>query len=212
MIPVGCGYRFTVQGPGPVIGEGTATVPEGPPVRLAIQDLTNRSFEPNLEIKYTGYLRNQFKIGSGADIVQKEKTADFLLKGTIESVQLPSLTFSRTQTQESRVTVTVKVQVQDRGTGKPVWTQTSVGSGEFFVNESPNSAGSGGIQFNRVLQDRALEQAGQVIASDLASRFLFARNQGMFTPQTSKDHADSNPSSDSPNLIEPTPLPSSLLP
>ena len=80
LIPAGCGYRFTVQGPGPVIGGGPGLKQEGPPVRLAIQDLTNRSFEPNLELKYTEYLRNEFKSGSGADIVQDGKPADFLLK------------------------------------------------------------------------------------------------------------------------------------
>jgi hypothetical protein len=45
-----------------------------------------------------------------------------------------------------------------------VWTQTSKASSEFFVTPD--------LQFNRVLQNRALEQAGRLVAEDLASRFL----------------------------------------
>jgi hypothetical protein len=43
------------------------------------------------------------------------------------------------------------------------------------------------LQFNRVLQDRAVEQAGQLVASDLADRFWGAKDQGKFQPSEGKE-------------------------
>jgi len=36
------------------------------------------------------------------------------------------------------------------------------------------------LQFNRALQDRAIEQAGLLVALDLVDGFLIARDNGMF--------------------------------
>ena len=49
-------------------------------------------------------------------------------------------------------------------TGKVVWDRPSTASSEFFLTND--------LQFNRVLQTRALEQAGRLIAEDLATQFL----------------------------------------
>lgn len=174
----GCGYQFTVEGPGPVIGGG-ARVAEGPPVRLTLPTLKNNTFEPNLEFKFTRYLRQALQSSGSATVVEDDLSADFVLDGAIVSVTLPSVAFSQEQTQESRVTVTVAVTVKHRKTGKVRWTQAKTNSAEFFVGASSSSAASG-LQFNRVLQDRALEQAGQGAAEDLADGFLSARDQGKF--------------------------------
>ena len=182
----GCGYRFSVEGRGPTLGGATTVEYEGPPVVMTFTQLDNRTFESNLEYKYTDYLKEEFVVTGGAKIVENLEDADYVLKGAIESVSLPSLTFSQNQTQESRVTVNVRVQVTDRRLGKILWQQSASGSAEFFVGSSSNSSGGGGIQFNRVLQDRALEQAGQFVAEDLADRFLFAREKGVFTPKPTK--------------------------
>ena len=93
----GCGYQFTVEGPGPVIGGGR--VAEGPPVRLALHTLKNKTFEPNLEFKYTRYLRQALQSAGSATIVEDDLLADFVLDGAIVSVTLPSVAFSQTQTQ-----------------------------------------------------------------------------------------------------------------
>jgi hypothetical protein len=42
------------------------------------------------------------------------------------------------------------------------------------------------LQFNRVLQNRALEQAGRYVAEDLASRFLMQLESGRLTKPVSK--------------------------
>jgi outer membrane lipopolysaccharide assembly protein LptE/RlpB len=209
----GCGYQFQVEGNGPTVGGERVVKTEGPPVLLAIDPLQNRTFERDLEIKYSQYLRRQFKLNSGAEVVKTPQEADFLLAGAIESVSLPSLTFTQNQTQESRVSVQVKVEVKNLRTGQVLWVQSANGTAELFVNASPEGeGGQRGLQFNRILQNRALEQAGQAVAVDLSDRFLIAREKGVFTPPPpeTKDQGEAAPTS-TPNqrapLSEPLPSP-----
>jgi hypothetical protein len=86
---------------------------------------------------------------------------------------MPTLSFSRTTTLESRTEVVVVVKVEETRTKRVVWTQTAKGASEFFVTTDLN--------FNRALQNRALEQAGRFIAEDLASRFLLLLESGQLT-------------------------------
>ena len=166
LLLAGCGYQFQVEGQGPTIGAATAQIRDGKAApKLAIHIFENRSFEPNIELKYTDYSRKEFAAGSGARVVSASESPDLVLKGQILSVVLPTLVFSITEgTQESRATVTVRATVEDTRTGKVVWTQNATASSEFFVTND--------LQFNRVLQTRATEQAGHLIAEDLAVRFL----------------------------------------
>lgn len=199
----GCGYQFTVDGPGPVIGGRSGLVAHAPPVRLVFPSMRNNSFEPNLEFKYTKYLRQAMQSAGSADFVD-HASADFILEGAILSVALPSLAFSRTRTQESRVMVTVGLTVKDRKTGKVRWSQTGTSTADFFVGASSTSDSESGLQFNRVLQDRAIEQAGQQVAADLADRFLGANEQGVFD----RDGAKTVPNpigseSTTPEIFEP---------
>ena len=178
----GCGYRFSVEGPGPQIGGESVSEQEGPPVRLVIRDLRNSTFQSNLEFVYTRYMREQFAVSSGAQVVAEDAQADYVMTGEIVSVTIPSLTFSSGQTRERRVNVVVRVTVANRATGESLWTETATGTGEFFVNRAPEvEARQDQIQFNRVLQDRALEQAGQAAAEMLAAAFWAARDQGIFS-------------------------------
>ena len=188
---VGCGYRFSVEGPGPRIGGGSAPRAEGPSVRLAIQDVANRTFYRDLESAYTDYMRQEFAVGSGAQVVAEAAQADYVIKGEIVSVTVPSLTFSTAQIRESRVHAVVRVTVERRSTGSVLWTKTATGTGEFFVNRAADVEGSQDvIQFNQVLQDRALEQAGQEAMERLAAAFWHAWDQGTFSsaqPSSSRD-------------------------
>jgi hypothetical protein len=137
---------------------------------LIVLTLENKSFEPNLETRYTNYLRHEFSSGSGAQVVSESEAADLVLSGQILSVILPSLSFTQTTTFESRAEVLVIIKVQETRTQRLVWAQTSKGTSEFYVTSD--------LQFNRVLQNRALEQAGRFIAEDLASRFLLQLESG----------------------------------
>jgi hypothetical protein len=184
----GCGYQFRVEGVGPTIGGATATSsPTSPPPRLVVRTLENKTFEPNLEVRYTNYLRQEFSSGSGAQIVQDPEAADLVLSGQILSVSVPTLSFSQTTTLESRAEVFVMVQVEEIRTKRLVWAQTARGASEFYVTSD--------LQFNRVLQNRALEQAGRFIAEDLASRFLLQLESGKLAKSAvrpASDNADTN--------------------
>ena len=183
-----CGYQFRVEGAGPTIGGAAATSsPMSPSPRLVVRTLENRSFEPNLETRYTNYLRHEFSSGSGAQIVSETEAADLVLSGNILSVTLPTLSFSQTTTLESRVEVFVMVKVEETRTNRLVWAQTAKGASEFYVTPD--------LQFNRVLQNRALEQAGRFIAEDLASRFLLQLESGQLAKppaHPASDNADPN--------------------
>ncbi len=169
-----CGYQFRVEGAGPVVGgkpaAASADKPKGPTPKLAIAPFENHTFEPNIEQKFTTYTRHEFSAGGGVEVVNDKAAADLFLKTQIVTVSTPSLSFNQDATFEQRVMVTVKATVQDLRQGKEVWTQTSIGAGEFFLTND--------LQFNRVLQSRALEQAGRQIAEDLATRFLAHLDQG----------------------------------
>jgi hypothetical protein len=171
-----CGYQFRVEGAGPTIGGTSAPTSSEPPPRLVIRTLENKSFEPNLETRYTNYLRREFSSGSGAQIVPESEAADLVLTGQILSVIVPTLSFTQTTTLESRTEVLVLVKVEETRTKKVVWLQTAKGSSEFFVTTD--------LQFNRALQNRALEQAGRFIAEDLASRFLLQLESGKLSKPT----------------------------
>ena len=182
-----CGYQFRVEGAGPTIGSATATSSStSPPPRLIVRTLENKSFEPNLETRYTNYLRHEFSSGSGAQIVTDTEAADLVLSGQILSVIVPTLSFTQTTTLESRTEVVVIVKVEETRTKRLVWAQTAKGVSEFYVTPD--------LQFNRVLQNRALEQAGRFIAEDLASRFLLQLESGQLanpSAHPASDNADS---------------------
>jgi len=174
---VACGYQFRVEGAGPTIGGAVAPTSNEPPPRLIIRTLINNSFEPNLEIRYTNYLREEFSSGSGAQVVPESDAADLVLTGQILWVSVPTLSFSQTATLESRAEVVVAVRVEDMRSKKMVWSQLAKGASEFFVTPD--------LQFNRALQNRAMEQAGRFVAADLAARFLLQLETGTLTKSVS---------------------------
>ncbi len=177
----GCGYQFRVEGAGPTIGASNAAVSSAPPPRIVIRTLQNMSFEPNLETRFTNYIRHEFSSGSGAQVVADSEAADLVLTGQILAVLLPTLSFSQTTTLESRAEVVVAVKIEETRTKRVVWAHSAKGASEFYVTPD--------LQFNRVLQNRALEQAGRFIAEDLASRFLLQLESGRLT----KPVADAQP-------------------
>jgi hypothetical protein len=172
-----CGYQFRVEGAGPTIGGASATASQEPPPRLIIRTLLNNSFEPNVEMRYTNYLHEEFSAGSGAQVVSDSEAADLVLTGQILSVIVPTLSFSSTATLESRTEVVVLARVEDVRSRKVVWSQVVKGASEFFVTPD--------LQFNRALQNRAIEQAGRFVAADLAARFLLQLEMGALTKQAS---------------------------
>ena len=174
-LSAGCGYQFRVEGPGPTIGGTTSEASSVPPPRVVIRTLRNATFEPNLETRFTNYLRHEFASGSGAQVVPEGEAADLVI--------LPTLSFTQTTTLESRAEVVVAVRVEETRTKRLVWSHLAKGASEFFVTTD--------LQFNRVLQNRALEQAGRYIAEDLASRFLMQLESGRLTKPVANAPAES---------------------
>jgi hypothetical protein len=170
ILSAGCGYQFRVEGAGPTIGGATSEAPSAPPPRVVIRTLRNATFEPNLETRFTNYLRHEFASGSGAQVVPEGEAADLVVSGDILSVVTPTLSFTQTTTLESRTEVVIAVRVEETRTKRLVWSHLAKGTSEFFVTSD--------LQFNRVLQNRSLEQAGRYIAEDLASRFLMQLESG----------------------------------
>ena len=123
-----------------------------------------------------------------ATIVDDDLSADFILDGSIVSVSLPSVAFSQTANAgKSGEGKSSRSRSRHRKTGKVRWSQSSTKSSEFYVGASSSTSSDedeSGLQFNRVLQDRALEQAGRGVAADLADQFLSARDQGKFRSGT----------------------------
>ncbi len=178
LVLAACGYQFRVEGAGPTIGGTETATATTPPPRIVVRTLQNMSFEPNLETRFTNYLRHEFSSGSGAQVVSDNEPADLVLSGQIVSVLIPTLSFTQTTTLESRTEVIVAVKVEETRTKRVVWTQTAKGVSEFYVTTD--------LQFNRVLQNRALEQAGLFVAEDLASRFLLQLESGRLSKPTVK--------------------------
>lgn len=168
---LGCGYQFRVQGSGPTVGGAEVEATKaGPPPRMAIRTFENRTFEANLEIKITNYMRREFSGGTGTQIVGESEPADLLMTGQVLGILLPTLSFDQTTTFENRVELLITVKIQEMRTKKVVWTQIIKGQSEFFI--------TGDLQFNRVLQNRALEQASRFAAEDVASRYLVYLESG----------------------------------
>ena len=160
----GCGYQFKVEGQGPTIGGAPTTAVKTDAPTMTILNFENRSTEPNLETKYASYTRREFTSGSGTRVLNGAGPSDLVFKGRIIAVIVPTIDFISQQTLESRVTVYVTATIENTRIGKTIWSQTVTASSEFFVTND--------LQFNRILQTRALEQAGQFVAQDLANRFL----------------------------------------
>jgi hypothetical protein len=183
VLSAGCGYQFRVEGPGPTIGSTTSEAPSTPPPRVVIRTLRNATFEPNLETRFTNYLRHEFASGSGAQVVPEGEAADLVVSGDILSVVTPTLSFTQTTTLESRAEVVIALRVEESRTKRLVWSHLAKGQSEFFITTD--------LQFNRVLQNRALEQAGRYIAEDLASRFLVQLESGRLSKPVADAPAES---------------------
>jgi hypothetical protein len=183
---IGCGYQFRVQGAGPTVGGAEAKPASAtPPPRMAIRTFDNRTFEANLEIKLTNYIRREFSGGTGTQIVGESEPADLLMTGQVLGILLPTLSFDRTTTFESRVELLISVRVQEMRTKRVVWSQILKGQSEFFITQD--------LQFNRVLQNRALEQAGKFVAEDAASRYLVFLESGQLEAAMRRNPSDSKP-------------------
>jgi hypothetical protein len=154
MTLVGCGYQFgSSVKPGAAYG-----------VTLAVPVFHNDTFEPVLDRRVTEMVRRQFLQADGLTLVNDVHGAPLVLAGRINGYGLQTMSFRRGQVNESRVVLIATVAMEDTGTKKILWRETYTTTAEFFVTAD--------LATNRSRQDRATEEAAQMMAENIVSRVL----------------------------------------
>ena len=154
IILVGCGYEFgTSAKPGAAYG-----------VRLAVPVFHNDTYEPILDRRVTEMVRRQFLQADGLTLVNDVHGAPLVLDGRINGYGLQTMSFRSGQVNESRVVLVATVVMKDTDTKRILWQETYTTYAEFFVTAD--------LATNRSRQDRATEEAAQMMAENIVSRVL----------------------------------------
>lgn len=121
----GCGYR-------PV---GSDIHPSGERPRLAIPLFGNRSTEVGLEATLASALVQTFAENRAVRLTTKPDEADYILEGTVQSVENSSVAYlDVTRSLVRRVTVRVEISLKRRAGGKVVWKDSSVFREDYVVD------------------------------------------------------------------------------
>jgi outer membrane lipopolysaccharide assembly protein LptE/RlpB len=131
---------------------------------LAVPVFHNDTFEPILDRRVTEMVRRQFLQADGLTLVNDVSAAPLVLLGRVSGYGLQTISFRQGQVNESRVVLTASVSMKDTGTQRPLWFETYTTSAEFFVTAD--------LATNRSRQDRATEEAAQMLAENIVSRVL----------------------------------------
>jgi hypothetical protein len=154
IVLVGCGYEFgTGAKPGAAYG-----------VTLAVPVFHNDTFEPVLDRRVTEMVRRQFLQADGLTLVNDVQGAPLVLAGRINGYGLQTMSFRRGQVNESRVVLVATVAMKDTDTKRILWQETYTTYAEFFLTAD--------LATNRSRQDRATEEAAQMMAENIVSRVL----------------------------------------
>ena len=154
MILAACGYQFGSSAkPGAAYG-----------VTLAVPVFHNDTFEPVLDRRVTEMVRRQFLQADGLTLVNDVHGAPLVLDGRINGYGLQTISFRRGQVNESRVVLVATVVMKDTDTKRILWTETYTTYAEFFVTAD--------LATNRSRQDRATDEAAQMMAENIVSRVL----------------------------------------
>ena len=150
----GCGYEFGNSAkPGAAYG-----------LVLAVPVFHNDTFEPILDRRVTEMVRRQFLQADGLTLVNDAGAAPLVLSGRVSGYSVQTLSFRQGQVNESRVTIFASVAMKDTGTKRQLWQEFYTISAEFFVTAD--------LATNRSRQDRATEEAAQMLAESIVSRVL----------------------------------------
>ena len=153
----GCGYEF-----------GTTVKPaQGGSLRgthLAVPVFYNDTFEPILDQKVTEFIRRQFLQTDGLTLSNDVGTASLVLKGTVRSYGLQTMSFHQGSVNEQRVSLGVNVRFEDAVSHKTLWQENYTTSADFFQTSD--------LSTNRSRQDLATDEACQAMAENIVSRVL----------------------------------------
>ena len=150
----GCGYEF---GNSAKTGAAYGLV-------LAVPVFHNDTFEPILDRRVTEMVRRQFLQADGLTLVNDAGAAPLVLSGRVSGYSVQTLSFRQGQVNESRVTIFASVAMKDTGAKRQLWQEFYTTSAEFFVTAD--------LATNRSRQDRATDEAAQMLAENIVSRVL----------------------------------------
>jgi lipopolysaccharide assembly LptE-like protein len=150
---VACGYEFGNSAkPGAAYG-----------LVLAVPVFHNDTFEPILDRRVTDMVRRQFLQADGLTLVNDVSAAPLVLLGRVSGYGLQTMSFRPGQL-EYRVVLMATVSMNDTGTKRLLWQELYTASAEFFLTAD--------LAINRSRQDRATEEAAQMLAENIVSRVL----------------------------------------
>lgn len=140
--------------------------------RIAIPTFYNDTFEPLIERKITGFIKEEFVSRGSLQIVNDPAMADLTLTGRITGFRLIPISFTKdSRVREYRVSIAVDIDLIDK-TGNPNqkdkrYILTEKGrevTAEYLVTDD--------LSANRAAEDRAIEEAERLFAEDLVSQIL----------------------------------------
>jgi hypothetical protein len=153
IVLTGCGYEFGNSAkPGAAYG-----------LVLAVPVFHNDTFEPVVDRRVTEMVRRQFLQADGLTLVNNVSAAPLVLLGRVSGYGLQTMSFRPGQL-EYRVVLIATVSMKDTGTQRILWQEIYTTSADFFLTAD--------LAINRSRQDRATDEAAQMMAENIVSRVL----------------------------------------
>ena len=156
----GCGYT------------AVSTPPVGAVRTVAVPLFDNRTFEPLLEARLTERVKSRLVSTGPWRLVNRPGVADLVIVGTVTGFGVTPVSFDETHSAlEQRVTITVEVTAERRGreAGATAFRHTLTGTAEY--------AELGDTLRTRAAKNRAIEEAGDLLAQDLLARLIDAERR-----------------------------------
>jgi len=150
----GCGYT-------------TVATPTGHAPSIAVPLFENRTFEPLLDVRITERVKSRLVATGPWRLVNRPGTADLVVRGVVTALGVTPVSFDRSnRVLEQRVTITAQITAdrRDQAAAGPAFQGTVTGTSEYSeVGDT--------LQI-RAAKNRAIEEAGDLLAQDLVARLL----------------------------------------
>lgn len=150
----GCGYT-------------TVATHGGHPPTIAVPLFENRTFEPLLDVRVTERVKSRLVAAGPWRLVNRPGTADLVVRGVVTALGVTPVSFDRSnRVLEQRVTITAQITTDRRSQAAagPPFQGTVTGTSEYSE--------IGDTLQIRAAKNRAIEDAGDLLAQDLIARLL----------------------------------------
>ena len=148
----GCGYT-------------TVATHAGHPPTIAVPLFENRTFEPLLDVRVTERVKSRLIATGPWRLVNRPGTADLVVRGVVTALGVTPVSFDRLhRVLEQRVTITAQITTDRRGQSAagPAFQGTVTGTSEYSE--------LGDTLQIRAAKNRAIDEAGDLLAQDLIAR------------------------------------------